>query len=452
VSRRLLVGYLGLTLLVLVVLEVPLAVAYARYERRDLQARIERDAFALASLAEDALRTGQPLGRADAIARAYTAETGARAIVVDRRGTARLDTNPSFAGERRFASRPEVAEALRGAVVSGTRYSHTLGHGLVYAAVPVASGGAVHGAVRLTLPTSAADARIHRIWLLLALIGAIALMATGLVGRAFSGWITRPLADVEGAATRIGAGDLTVRAPERGPPEVRSLARAFNITSAKLEALLDSQASFVADASHQLRTPLTALRLRLENLQATGADVAAPLAEVGRLNGLVDDLLALARADASDAPQETLDAAAVLRERAEAWMPLAAERGVTIRCAGAGSVCAARARLDQVLDNLIANALDASPPGTAVTLSATRAGDRVELHVADEGRGLPAADRRRAFDRFWRGPGGGKDDGSGLGLAIVARLVHADGGEVELREAPGGGVDAVVRLGVGSPP
>ncbi len=105
---------------------------------------------------------------------------------------------------------------------------------------------------------------------------------------------------------------------------------------------------------------------------------------------------------------------------------------------------AAPGRLAQVIDNLLANALEASPAGTTVTLSALAAPPWVELHVVDHGPGMTAEQRARAFDRFWRvGSGGG---GSGLGLAIVRRLVAADEGEVELGEAPGGGVDAVVRL------
>ena len=134
-----------------------------------------------------------------------------------------------------------------------------------------------------------------------------------------------------------------------------------------------------------------------------------------------------------------------MRERVDAWGDLASERGVALRAEVEPGVHvrSSRERLDQVLDNLISNALAASPPGSGVTVSAEPAGDWVELHVIDEGPGLSAEDRHRAFDRFWRGAGG---SGSGLGLAIVKRLVVADGGEVELRPSAAGGIDAVVRL------
>lgn len=445
-SRRLLLGYLSLTLLVLVVLEVPLGIAYARSERRALETRVERDAVSLASLAGPALASGSSLDAVARIAFAYAARSNERLLVVDHSGGAVVDTDPAFPGERSFdtRSRPEIRAALAGRVATGTRFSHTLGHGLLYVAVPVASGGTVHGAVRITYPTSRVDARLRRTWALLALVALIALAAAALVGLAIARWIARPLAAVGAAAVRIGEGRLEARAPEQGPPEVREVARSLNETAAKLEALLRSQEAFVADASHQLRTPLTALRLRLENLEAGGADVEAALAEVERLARLVDDLLALARADASESPAVALPVSEVVEARVAAWSPLAAERGLrlTADAEGAPRARVSRDRLEQVLDNLLANALDASSTGGAVEIRVERRDGWIEIHVVDHGPGLTPEEREHAFARFWRGASGG----SGLGLAIVKRLVEVDGGEVELREAGGGGVDAVVRL------
>jgi signal transduction histidine kinase len=236
---------------------------------------------------------------------------------------------------------------------------------------------------------------------------------------------------------------------------VRSLAAVFNETVTKLGRLLRSQEEFVADASHELRTPLTALKLRLENLERATtiedrAELEAALREVDRLSALVDRLLLLARADAGAAPSAPIDAAAVIRGRLETWRPLADRRHVhlAVDLDGGDRVRAGEGRLVQVLDNLVANALAASPAGSTVTLSLRTTLSSVELHVRDEGPGMSAEQRARAFDRFWRaGSGGG---GSGLGLAIVRKLVEADGGDVELAEAPGGGLDAVVRLHPGS--
>jgi len=437
VTRRLLASYLALTIVVLAALEVPLAIVNARNERQDLKAKLERDAFVLASLVEDSLQSNRSTPAMERLAKSYTSDTGARVVIVDRGGRAVADSRPTQANEESFASRPEIAAALRGSTATGTRRSQTLGTGLLYASVPVASSGNVFGAVRVTYTTAELDRRVRRYVVALAAVAAIVVVAVAAIGVLLARWIARPLARVEEAAARVGSGDLSARAPEHGgPPEVRKLARELNETTAKLAALLRSQEQFVADASHELRTPLTALRLRLENLDPVPEEA---LEEAERLARIVDELLALARADEAAEPATAVDLTALARRRVEMWEALAAERGVSLAAGGDGDlVRAGEGRVEQVLDNLLANALDASPAWTTIRVE-TRPG---ELHVLDEGPGLTAAERERAFDRFWRASSA---PGSGLGLPIARRLVEVDGGTIELRDAPTGGVDAVVR-------
>jgi signal transduction histidine kinase len=448
VTRRLLLGYLGVTLFVLLSLEVPLGVQNQRTERRDLTANVSHDAMVLAADAEDAVQapTRRQLSALAAVSAAYASRTGARVVIVDRRGYALVDTSGRVRGPESFASRPEIAAALAGRYPRGVRSSSTLHERLLFVAVPIASGGRVHGAVRLTYPFSAVDARILRYWLILGLIGAVVLGGAAVVGVGMARFVTRPLRRLERAAAAVGDGDLEARAPDReGPPEVRSLAVVFNETVAKLALLVRTQTEHVADASHELRTPLTALRLRLESLPPS-VDRDAALHEADRLRDLVGSLLALARADGGTEPAERVDATAVIRDRVEAWLPLADEQRVSLVADldGPLPVRAASGRLAQVLDNLLSNALEISAEGASVTVSARAAPPWVELHLCDEGPGLSPDERARAFDRFWRaGSGGG---GSGLGLAIVKRLVTVDDGEVELLAASDGGVDAVVRL------
>ena len=446
-TRRLLLGYLGVTLFVLLSLEVPLGVQNQRTERHDLTARVSHDAMVVAADSEDAVQTRsrKQLDALAAIGADYAGRTGARVVIVDRRGFALIDTSRRVHGTESFASRPEIAAALAGKFPRGVRASKTLHQRLLYVAVPIASGGKVHGAVRITYPFSAVDSRILRYWLFLAVIGVVVLTGAAVVGLGLARFVTRPLRRLEEAAAAVGEGQLDARAPEQGPPEVRSLAAVFNETVAKLARLLRSQGEFVADASHELRTPLTALRLRLETLPSSG-DRDAALHEADRLRDLVDGLLTLARADAGSEASARVDASALMRERVETWMPLAHERGVELAAQldGPLPVRAAPGRLAQVLDNLLANALEASPAGGKVVLSARVVAPWVELHLSDEGPGLTPEQRERAFDRFWRASSG--DGGSGLGLAIVKRLVAADDGKVELRDAACGGVDAVVCL------
>jgi signal transduction histidine kinase len=393
---------------------------------------------------------GTPLpARVRSVAADYDRDTGGRVLVVDSTGRAVLDTAPTES--RDFSSRSEVDRALRGEIATGTRRSRTLGADLLFVAVPVASSGVVHGAVRITYPMSAVDARIHRYWSVLALIALAVLGVAVVIAFALARWVVRPLVGLERAADALGGGELDARAPVAGPPEVRRLAETFNAMADRLDVLVHSQDEFVADASHQLRTPLAALRLRLENLErdvrADGSsELDGALAEVERLSALVDALLVLARADRASAAPSRVDIGDVARDRLAAFAAYGGERGVGLDESIEPDVVglATSGRLEQVLDNLLANALDHSPPGTAVTVSVRRRGAQVEVTVADEGPGMEADAIPRAFDRFWRADGAG--DGFGLGLAIASRLVRADGGAVELRSRDGRGLEAIVTL------
>ncbi len=450
-TRRLLFSYLGLAILILAVLEIPLGIVNGRNERHDLETKVQNDAIAFASVAEDVLESGpnpQPSAVQTLAASALVySKNGGRVVIVNNRGVAIIDTGPPASGPRSFASRPEIAAALRGKPLNpGIRYSNTLQQNLLYVAVPTfaVSGSSVTGAVRITYPTSAVENRVRRYWLMLLAIGGTVLAAAALVGFRFARWVSAPLAQLESAAAVAGEGDLGARADEQaGPPEVRSLAATFNHMVAELEQLVSSQEDFVADASHQLRTPLTALRLRLEIIGgevtvAGQADLERALEEVERLSRLVDGLLALARAEVS--PPERVDLAKLVDDRIEVWSALAAEQGVKLEAHVTGTALVGADRLGQALENLLSNALAVSPPNGTVTVS----GSRGELHVIDQGPGMSEEEHERAFDRFWRG--GESGTGSGLGLAIVKRLIEIDGGRVELRAALAGGLDAVIHL------
>jgi signal transduction histidine kinase len=452
-TRRLLLSYLSLTAFVLLVLEVPLGVTFARSERRQLTERVRHDAFALVLLSEETME-GNGRANLPGLVAGYQRTTGGRATIIDARGGSLADSTPP-AGES-FANRPEIQAALAGREAVGWRYSRTLGQRLLYVAVPVASGGRVHGAVRITYPSSFVERRIRRTWLLLGGTGAVVLATVFLISLWLARSVTRPLRELEAAAASVGRGQLATRARvPPGPREPRALAIAFNEMAVRLESLVDAQQRFVADASHQLRTPLAALRLRLENLNpelppSARDDLDGAIAESWRLSRLVDGLLALARAEQAGSTPVAVDVAGVVSERHAAWSDLAEERGVRLEVALPGQLPAlvTPGRLDQVLDNLLANALDASPPGGRVAVTGARSGDLVQLHVTDEGPGLSAAERDRAFDRFWQGATGhdGHRGGFGLGLAIVRQLLIADGGSIELRPAHGAGLDVVVRV------
>lgn len=456
-TRRLLLTYLVITAFVLLVLVVPLGLVVARNERDRLSTRLELDATVLATFVEETLEHGGTDGL-DTIADGYSRRTGARVVVVDATGTAVADAGPtgdedSDVGSD-FATRPEVQIALGGSRAGGRRYSNTLGQSLQYAAVPVASGGTVYGAVRLTHPAGEVDSRVNGNWVRLGLLSAVVLATTAAVGALLARSFTRPLRQLESVAERLADGDLGTRAGiASGPHEIRHLAAALDGMAARIEDLLVQQSEFTANVSHDLRTPLTALQLRLENLQDSigggGRDeVEAALSETARLSRLVDRLLAFARTQHEPSHRVTGDIAAVARERTATWTFLADERGVVLRCEAPDALRATTVpdAPEQILDNLIANALEAAPEGSEVVVLVERDDEWVDMHVLDAGPGMTAAERSVAFERLWRGRGSSDGGGTGLGLAIVNQLARSGGGEAGLDEAPGGGLDAWVRF------
>ena len=243
--------------------------------------------------------------------------------------------------------------------------------------------------------------------------GLVALSAFGVVvvigvGFALAGLVTRPVDRLKDAARRIAAGDLDARAPtDDGAPELRELASIFNDTAARLQEILDAQQAFVGDASHQLRTPLAALRLQLENIESAAPStlqpaLAAARAETARLGRISEALLALTRSVATNVACEHIDAASVAAERHQAWAPVAAEAGVQLDLTAPDQawVSAASGALEQILDNLVDNALEVAPTGSTVRITLLQGDDIVELHVIDHGPGLSDEQRKRAFDRF----------------------------------------------------
>ena len=338
----------------------------------------------------------------------------------------------------------------------------------VIVALPVAGQGAlattVTGTVILARSTKPLDNEILALWAILGSVAAAGLIAAALVAFGLARWVSRPLKGLDAAARTLADGDLAIRAKvESGPPELRRLGTTFNTMAGRLEALVHGNRAVIADVSHQLRTPLAALRLRLDLLAAdtsqsdpeTAHELAGALDELARLSRLVDGLLTVARAENVVPVPTAVDVAEVARERVVAWHPVADDRSIILVATSAGAggglsgalgvgrsaagpvlAWIGEGHLEQILDNLIANALDALSPGHLVrlTTSATAAG--VRITVADDGPGMSAVDRERAFLRFTTS----SPNGTGLGLAIVHRLATSNGGTARLDETPGGGL------------
>jgi signal transduction histidine kinase len=255
---------------------------------------------------------------------------------------------------------------------------------LVLAPVLTDEGNATVGAVALSRSTEPLERRIAVLWLLIGAVSAAGLLAAAVIATALARWVSRPLSVLEAAAQQLGHGALDTRSPVgTGPSEVRRLAANFNTMAGRLEALVDGHRAMMADVSHQLRTPLAALRLRLDVLaqdcdEPVALELAGAQEEIARLSRLVDGLLAVARAEKVLAEPAAVPVDVVIRDRTAAWRPAAEERDVTLAAVTLDPVRAAmgEGQLEQILDNLLANALDAVPAGGGVRVSATGTGPK----------------------------------------------------------------------------
>ena len=455
--KRLLLAMVGLSLITLLVHDIPLSLHLQDIERDRIITSLQRDAFTLSNQVSS-LMDNEVVDREAEIQKVlngFEAVNKETAIVVDEYGYLIASTAITFTVGSDYASRPEVSAALLGNPTSGTRLSNSIGGELVYVAVPVFSGAQVRGVVRVTLPTSILDARVREQLQNVLAAGLATILVAILVAFVFARSVSEPIEKLRRATDRFAGGDLSANAETEGPKEIRKLAQSFNEMALRISGLVKRQKSFAGDASHQLRTPLTALRLRLEQA-TTSIDSAPDLAkehieeamnEADRLSHLVEQLLQLARTEGAVLDKSMCDVSDFLKERADEWDALAAERGLIIQRNIAEGLQAnvSQIALREIVDNYIDNAFESSSSNGAIEFIAQEMSTHIELTIRDSGKGLTKEQRDSAFERFWRGAdSANRRSGSGLGLAIVAQLAQASGLSVELRESPKGGIDAVL--------
>jgi signal transduction histidine kinase len=300
--------------------------------------------------------------------------------------------------------------------------------------------------------------------ILLGVICGVPFMFAGLAaiigGQAFR-HIGSPVADIMAAADAVANGDLSVRVREQIPGEFGRLARSFNRMTLQLASVEEQRRELTADVAHELRTPLHIIQGNLEGLlegvyQPTPEMINSTLDETRLLARLVDDLQTLSLAESGQLPlhREPLLAVDLLEDTAASFAGPADAAGVelVVQVEGTPSEITFSAdpdRMEQVLNNLVANALRYTPAGGKITLQAAPTPQGVRLAVQDTGTGIPAEDLPFIFDRFWKGersrvrlPG----VGSGLGLAIARQLIQAHGGEIRAESQPGQGTTFVIDL------
>jgi signal transduction histidine kinase len=431
---RLLLALAYVLLLAIVALEVPLALNLRDRVKAEVRSQALSQAEVAAATASGQLRQPAELRRiVGTIARAARG----RVIITDARGRLVADSDGPAQLGNAYGTRPEIAAALRGRRFQAQRRSDTLAEEILATAVPVLAAGRPQGAVRITQSVEAVGRATRTSTLGLVAVGFIVLLLGLGAGALIARQIARPLRRLDDAAARLGEGDLHARVPVEGSAEQQGVARTFNEMGARLERLVDSQREFVADASHQLRTPLAGLQLRLEEARATGdpEEIEAALREVDRLSAMVSELLLLSQAGEVDAPAEEVDLGAAARAAADRF----AGRVTALSGAPTRPVSAAPADLQRALDTLIENALRYGD-GTVTLVARPGA-----IDVLDEGPGVDPAELEAVFERFHRGSAGrAGPPGTGLGLPIARELMRRWGGDVTLANREGGGAVATI--------
>lgn len=339
-------------------------------------------------------------------------------------------------GRRYGTDRPPVDAQLRATVI------HVLSDGRVILDQPVVrvDGTAV---ISTLMSERVLDAGVWRAWAVLALLALLLFVLSMVVADRLARSMTRPVAELARTAELLGQGNLSARVVPSGPDEVREVGAALNRLAARIDELLTREREAVADLSHQLRTPITALRLDADSLRvAEERDRLS--AHVDQLSRRVDALIREARRPVREGVDARCDARAVVRDRVAFWEVLADEQARSLRISLPEGECAVRAApsdLAAAVDALLENVFAHTPEGAAFTVELTATQTGAELVVHDEGQGFPGEE---VVHRGRSGAGS-----TGLGLDIARRTAVASGGGMEVGRSPAGG--ALVRLRLGAP-
>jgi signal transduction histidine kinase len=414
VRRRLIVAIVAVAAATLALFALPLAVVLRDGFRDQELLRLQRDTVAAARQIDLGTSAGDPVELPAGQDRIAVYDTTGRRVA------GRSDAGPVRADGL-------VADATR-----LRRPTTSIRPGSLAAAVPLLTGERVTGAIRAQRSDAVVVHRTHRAWLELAAAATGVLLLAALAAVAMGRHLARPLERVAVAAGRLGDGDFSVRAPRGAIREVDAIADALDQTSTRLADLIARERAFSADASHQLRTPLAALRLELEALQLTAphpAELQRALIEVDRLQQTIETLLAVARDHPR--PAAICELVELLTETERRWRGPFADHARRLTLSLPGTNVTARAGdrvIREILDVLLDNAARHGQGTVSIVL---RAIDEhwAEIAVTDQGPGF-TTDEQTVFERR-----SASADGHGIGLALARSLAHAEGGRLTITNA-----------------
>ncbi|MGI5838216.1 MAG: ATP-binding protein [bacterium] len=457
IKGKLFLTYLTIIFLTVAVFGAALVQFLTEYYRKGKEVTLLTNANVVASLSTDYIR--QRDGAVKFIAADFGAMAGARILVLDAAGIILGDSADQITAAGQKLLRPEATAALSGKSITTTEIISGIGR-VMYVAVPVIDKKKVIGAIFVSSSLNDITELLRELnWKLLTLALASGL-AGGVISYLIAGRIAGRLSEMTAAVQAMSGGRLQQRVSVFGDDELSELGTAFNQMADKLVKIEASRQAFVADASHELKTPLSSLQLMVETLQE-GAMRDAAMAqeflsdmhrEIERLNRLVTDLLLLTRLDAYpyQIDTEPADLGKLLREAAEIIRPLAEQKEIRLIIETSGNVTASvnATRLLQVFVNLLDNAVKYAPVGGLAKATIVGSDTDVLIRVRDNGPGIPAKEAARIFNRFYRIDKARPrlTGGTGLGLAIVKQIVELHGGRIAVTSAPEQGTEFMVEL------
>lgn len=434
----------------------------------EIEHELEIEAFIIAGTLgkdfEDMYEYGQAPGRLLALMQQLGEGTESRISFYDRSLNLVFSTDPRVQPHQTEMT-TEIAAALANSEQHAIRYDPWTQEERLFAAAPVFGEEHLLGVVQISIPWRRVQTRILAEWTTLLFTGGVAILLNTLLSLFLARSIVRPLRELTQAARDLAGGRLDRRVPVRGRDEVGTLAVAFNEMAARLQEMIERERLFIANASHELRSPLTSIQLRAEMLREETLPperrrryIEELHHEAQRLHRLAERLLNLSRLNMRPETEalHPVDAVAVARHVVDAFSLRAARKGVTLTLDVPEEplwILATPEGLQEILMNLVDNALKHTPSGGRVSVRVQAVNGQVQVQVADTGEGIPEADIPHIFEPFYRvdKARSRRQGGSGLGLSIVKRLVDLYGGRIEVQSTLGQGTQFTLIFPATSP-
>ena len=426
---------------------------------------LELEAFIMANALREPLedrREGEDAtGRSlDTLVQSYARGVGGRVTLVDPALQVLLSSDDTVPAHLEH-NHPEIVAARAGGEQHDIRWDEWRNEERLFVAAPIlGESGELESIIQLSIPMVPLYNEMRRTWVSLLVAGAIVMGVTAFASRLVAHEVAGPVHKLTAVTEQMAAGDLEQQVIPGGPDEIKRLGQSFNRMAERVRETLARQQTFVTDAAHELRSPLTAIRLRIEMLQRRGQDNPELVQryldqmehEVEHLRRLVDHLLSLSRLDEGQAlPQSPLDLAPTLYELAEEMRPLIRKADLDFEVEVPSHLAAVSANAEPmriIVRNLVDNAIKHTPAGGQITLQAEANNGVVCIAVSDSGSGIPAEHLSHIFDRFYRvdKTRSRSQGGAGLGLSLVRSIVKTHNGEVSVKSSPGEGSTFAIHL------